>query len=131
MHEQAKKALKLILNKCLHLPALDSLLKRAPASILKYVVAQYSKILPHNPSSRRLFVTTGGLKKVSDCIALSRLFVGGVFVVVCLYFLSLFVSQNENEMKLRAMSASWSGCMFHLLTPKFMPQDRRPASDHF
>ncbi len=62
---KAKKALKNILQKCVYLPALEPLLHDAPPNILKHVVAQFSKVLPHDPKARRLFVTSGGLKKVN------------------------------------------------------------------
>lgn len=61
---KSKKALKNILQKCVYLPALEPLLHDAPPNILKHVVAQFSKVLPHDPKARRLFVTSGGLKKV-------------------------------------------------------------------
>ncbi|KAG5900042.1 hypothetical protein JTB14_009120 [Gonioctena quinquepunctata] len=61
---KCKNALKLCLQKCLLLSALEPLLYTAPSSILKYVLGQYSKVLPQDPKARRLFVTTGGLKKV-------------------------------------------------------------------
>ena len=63
---QAKRALKNILQKCIHLPALEPLLHDAPPNILKHVVGQFSKVLPHDPHARRLFVTSGGLKKVQE-----------------------------------------------------------------
>lgn len=65
LQQKAKKALKNILQKCVYLPALEPLLQDAPPNILKHVVAQFSKVLPHDPKARRLFVTSGGLKKVS------------------------------------------------------------------
>ncbi|KAG5268139.1 hypothetical protein AALO_G00208660 [Alosa alosa] len=63
---KAKKALKSILQKCTHLPALEPLLYDAPSNILKHVVCQFSKVLPHDSKARRLFVTSGGLKKVQE-----------------------------------------------------------------
>ncbi|XP_072781560.1 sperm-associated antigen 6 isoform X6 [Taeniopygia guttata] len=63
---KAKKALKNILQKCTYLPALEPLLHEAPPSIMKYIIGQYSKVLPHDSKARRLFVTTGGLKKVQE-----------------------------------------------------------------
>ena len=42
--EQSKKALKNILQKCVHLPALEPLLHEAPPNVLKHVVGQYSKV---------------------------------------------------------------------------------------
>ena len=61
---QSKKSLKNILCRCVHLPALEPLLHDAPPNILKHVVGQFSKVLPHDAKARRLFVTSGGLKKV-------------------------------------------------------------------
>ena len=63
---QSKKALKNILQKCIHLPALEPLLCEAPPNILKHVVGQYSKVLPHDSKARRIFVTSGGLKKIQE-----------------------------------------------------------------
>jgi hypothetical protein len=65
LQSKSKKALKNILNRCTHLPALEPLLHDAPPNILKRIVCQFSKILPHDPKARRMFVTTGSLKKVS------------------------------------------------------------------
>ncbi|XP_013775029.1 sperm-associated antigen 6-like [Limulus polyphemus] len=64
LKEKCKRSLKMILQKCTVFPALESLLHLAPPNILKYVMAQFSKVLPHDPEARRLFVTSGGLKKV-------------------------------------------------------------------
>uniref|UniRef100_W5N1M2 Sperm associated antigen 6 n=1 Tax=Lepisosteus oculatus TaxID=7918 RepID=W5N1M2_LEPOC len=63
---KAKKALKSILQKCTHLPALEPLLHDASPNILKHVVGQFSKVLPHDSKARRLFVTSGGLKKIQE-----------------------------------------------------------------
>lgn len=63
---QSKKALKELLQKCIHLPALEPLLHDAPPNILKHVIGQFSKVLPHDSKARRLFVTSGGLKKVQE-----------------------------------------------------------------
>ncbi|KAF4079761.1 hypothetical protein AMELA_G00181920 [Ameiurus melas] len=63
---KAKKALKSILQKCTYLPALEPLLHEAPSNVLKHVICQFSKVLPHDSKTRRLFVTTGGLKKVQE-----------------------------------------------------------------
>ncbi|XP_028036326.1 sperm-associated antigen 6-like isoform X2 [Bombyx mandarina] len=59
-------ALKQALQCCLHRPALETLLHSAPACILKYVLAQYAKILPNDARARRLFVTTGALKRIQE-----------------------------------------------------------------
>ncbi|XP_075443673.1 sperm-associated antigen 6 isoform X2 [Ascaphus truei] len=66
LQAKAKKALKNILQKCTHLPALEPLLHDAPPNILKHVVGQFSKVLPHDSKARRLFVTSGGLKKIQE-----------------------------------------------------------------
>lgn len=63
---QAKKALKELLQKCIHLPALEPLLHDAPPNILKHIIGQFSKVLPHDSKARRVFVTSGGLKKVQE-----------------------------------------------------------------
>ncbi|XP_077159151.1 sperm-associated antigen 6 isoform X2 [Paroedura picta] len=63
---KTKKALKNILQKCTYLPALEPLLNDAPPNILKHIVGQFSKVLPHDAKARRLFVTSGGLKKVQE-----------------------------------------------------------------
>ncbi|KAI9205807.1 armadillo-type protein [Polychytrium aggregatum] len=67
---KAKRALKCILEKTLHLEALDPLLKQTtPANILKYVVGQFAKILPHDVAARRAFVTSGGLQRIQEIAA--------------------------------------------------------------
>ncbi|XP_060755873.1 sperm-associated antigen 6-like isoform X2 [Neoarius graeffei] len=63
---KAKAALKSILQKCTYLPALESLLYEAPSNVLQYIICQFSKVLPHDNKARRLFVTSGGLKKVQE-----------------------------------------------------------------
>lgn len=45
---------------------MEPLLHDTPTEILKYVLGQFSKILPNDPRARRLFVTTGSLKKVQE-----------------------------------------------------------------
>ena len=45
---KAKRALKAVIQKCVHLPALEPLLHDAPETILKYVVNQFAKVLPHD-----------------------------------------------------------------------------------
>ncbi|KAF6372542.1 sperm associated antigen 6 [Rhinolophus ferrumequinum] len=66
LQEKSKKAIKTILQKCTYLPALEPFLYDAPPNILKHVVGQFSKVLPHDSKARRLFVTSGGLKKVQE-----------------------------------------------------------------
>jgi 3-methyladenine DNA glycosylase AlkD len=66
LQSKAKKALKNVLQRCVQLEALEPLLHEAPPNILKYVIAQFSKILPHNAKARKSFVTSGGLKKLQE-----------------------------------------------------------------
>lgn len=63
---KAGRALKGVLQKCVHLPALEALLADSPAEVLKHVVGQFAKVLPHDAKARKLFVTSGGLKKVQE-----------------------------------------------------------------
>ncbi|KAJ3386132.1 Sperm-associated antigen 6 [Entophlyctis sp. JEL0112] len=67
---KTKRALKCILEKTLHLDALEPLLQPGtPFNILKYVVAQFAKILPNDVAARRAFVTSGGLQRVQEIAA--------------------------------------------------------------
>ncbi|XP_022904975.1 sperm-associated antigen 6-like [Onthophagus taurus] len=63
---KCKVALKQCLQKCLMLSALEPLLNDCPKNILKYVLGQFSKVLPNDAKARRLFVTSGGLSKVQE-----------------------------------------------------------------
>ncbi|CAK9796670.1 Sperm-associated antigen 6 [Anthophora plagiata] len=58
--------LKHVLQRCMYIEALEPLLHDSPPNILKYILGQFSKILPHDARARRLFVTSGGLKKVQE-----------------------------------------------------------------
>ncbi len=59
--------MKSILEKTVVLGALEPLLlQETPANILKYVVSQYAKVLPHDVKARRAFVTSGGLKRIQE-----------------------------------------------------------------
>jgi len=69
MKEKAKQALKMILLRTDDLENVEPLLSTAPPNILKYVVAQYSKVLPRDPAARRAFVTSGGLRKLQELLA--------------------------------------------------------------
>merc|ERR1711988_387394 len=64
---KAKRALKSVIQKCTHLPALEPLLQESPANILKYVIQQFAKVLPHDAPARRSFVQSGGLQKIQEC----------------------------------------------------------------
>ncbi|XP_029041791.1 sperm-associated antigen 6-like [Osmia bicornis bicornis] len=58
--------LKQVLQRCMYVEALEPLLHDSPPNILKYILGQFSKILPHDARARRLFVISGGLKKVQE-----------------------------------------------------------------
>nr|CAD7588167.1 unnamed protein product [Timema genevievae] len=66
LKQKCRQTLKLVLQKCINISALDPLLYEAPPDILKYIVGQFSKILPNDAKARRLFVTTGSLKRVQE-----------------------------------------------------------------
>ncbi|KAF7214076.1 sperm-associated antigen 6 [Nothobranchius furzeri] len=66
LRAKCKKALKGILQKCTSLQSMEPLLYDAPTSILKHVLCQLSKVLPHDSKARRVFVTSGGLKRVLE-----------------------------------------------------------------
>eukprot|EP00820_Chromera_velia_P018706 Cvel_27693.t1-p1 / transcript=Cvel_27693.t1 / gene=Cvel_27693 / organism=Chromera_velia_CCMP2878 / gene_product=Sperm-associated antigen 6, putative / transcript_product=Sperm-associated antigen 6, putative / location=Cvel_scaffold3496:6466-11229(+) / protein_length=470 / sequence_SO=supercontig / SO=protein_coding / is_pseudo=false len=63
---KAKRALKSVIQKCTHLPALEPLLQESPPNVLKYVVQQFAKVLPHDLQARRSFVQSGGLQKIQE-----------------------------------------------------------------
>lgn len=69
LKNKAKRTLKVVIQKVVSLEALEPLLNDAPPEILKYVIAQYAKVLPHDATARRNFVTTGGLQKIQDIVA--------------------------------------------------------------
>lgn len=64
LQKKAKRALKSIVQMCLFLPALEPLLNMSPPNILKYVVAQFAKVLPNDVEARRTFVKSGGLQTI-------------------------------------------------------------------
>jgi len=66
LKSKAQRALKGVLAKCTHLPALEPLLHNTPHKILKYVLEQFAKVLPNDPKGRKSFVTSGGLQKVQE-----------------------------------------------------------------
>jgi len=65
---ECKRALKAIVAKLTHLPALDALVQGAGstehAGVVNAVLAQISKVLPNDSSGRSSFVSSGGLAKV-------------------------------------------------------------------
>jgi len=62
---KAKRALKSVIQKCTHLPALEPLLD-SPPNILKYVVQQFAKVLPNDLEARKAFVQSGSLQKLQE-----------------------------------------------------------------
>jgi 3-methyladenine DNA glycosylase AlkD len=64
LKKKAKKSLKNILVMCTVLDALEPLIKEAPEEILIYVLNQFKKILPTDPSAKKAFVLSGGLKVI-------------------------------------------------------------------
>ncbi|XP_034950035.1 sperm-associated antigen 6-like [Chelonus insularis] len=66
LKKKIKTSLKYIVKNCQNTEALEPLLNNGPPEILKYVLGQFSKILPHDPRARRIFVTSGGLRKIQE-----------------------------------------------------------------
>lgn len=67
LNTKTKRALKCILEKTLHMESLEPMLNRStPTNILKYVIGQFAKILPHDVTARREFVTSGGLQRLQE-----------------------------------------------------------------
>mmetsp|Transcript_55147 Transcript_55147/g.120632 ORF Transcript_55147/g.120632 Transcript_55147/m.120632 type:complete len:263 (+) Transcript_55147:2-790(+) len=63
---KAKRALKAILKKCTALDALEPLMQEAPTNIVKYILAQFAKVLPNDRNAKRSFVQSGGLQMVQE-----------------------------------------------------------------
>ena len=71
LHTKTKRALKCILEKTLHIESLEPMLNSAtPTNILKYVCGQFAKILPHDVTARRDFVTSGSLQRLQEIASL-------------------------------------------------------------
>jgi hypothetical protein len=64
LKDNAKKALKKIIDNCSHLSALEPLLLVAPEKILKHILNQYIKHLEFNLPEKKTFVQNGGIKKI-------------------------------------------------------------------
>ncbi len=64
LRDNAKKALKKIIDNCSHLSALEPLLLVAPEKILKHILNQYIKHLEFNLPEKKIFVQNGGIKKI-------------------------------------------------------------------
>lgn len=64
---KCRRALKSLVSKLTHLPALDALVHRTlPESVMKMVLEQAGKVLMNDPQGRTLFVTSGGLAAVQQ-----------------------------------------------------------------
>lgn len=66
VQQKSARALRAVLQKCVHLPALEALLPVATPDILQHVIKQFAKVLPNDTAARKLFVTSGGLQKVQE-----------------------------------------------------------------
>ena len=66
LKEKAKRALKAILKKCTVLERLEPLMREADKSIVKYILAQFAKVLPNDRMAKRSFVQSGGLQYVQE-----------------------------------------------------------------
>ncbi|VDM31112.1 unnamed protein product [Hydatigera taeniaeformis] len=66
LKEKCKRCLKQVLEKCTDMETLQSILPSSPPNILKYVVVQFSKLLPRNATARRAFVVSGCLRKIQE-----------------------------------------------------------------
>lgn len=66
LKKKAQTALKMVTQKCTYLPALEPLLHDAQDKILRYVVHQFAKVLPNNPSARKSFVRSKGLQRIQE-----------------------------------------------------------------
>jgi len=64
---KCRRALKSIIGKLTHLPALDALVHRPlPEGVMKMVLEQAGKVLANDPSGRAQFVHSGGLAAVQQ-----------------------------------------------------------------
>jgi len=63
---KGKRALKAIIKKCTALNALEPLMREAPTNIVKYILAQFAKVLPNDRMAKRSFVQSGGLQLVQE-----------------------------------------------------------------
>lgn len=64
---KSSNALKLVIQRCTELPSLEPLILCAPrGQIRNCLLAQFAKVLPNDPSSRKSFVVSGCLKAVQE-----------------------------------------------------------------
>jgi HEAT repeat protein len=65
---KTKRALKMIIEKCNEIEALQPLIEPAPDKIKQYVLEQIAKLLPKNPKAKVPFVTSGGFQSVQKIV---------------------------------------------------------------
>lgn len=68
LQSKCKKAVKGICDRLTFFPALNSLLQGPPLpeGILKYVLIQIAKVIPHDQEAKTLFVTSGSFGKMQE-----------------------------------------------------------------
>lgn len=66
VRRKSENTLKMCLQYCQQLSALEPLLYIAPPPILEMILEQFAKVLPNDSMAQRLFISTGGLKKILD-----------------------------------------------------------------
>jgi hypothetical protein len=66
LRAKARRALKAVVAKLTHLPALDALAqtRELPEAVLRLVLEQLGKVLPHDAAGRAAFVHSGGLAQL-------------------------------------------------------------------
>lgn len=64
--QKSESTFKMCLQCCLQLSALEPLLYIAPPQILELILEQFAKVLPNDSTVQRMFISTGGLKKVLE-----------------------------------------------------------------
>jgi hypothetical protein len=64
LKKKAKRSLKSILVMCTVLDALEPLINQSPDEILIYILKQFKKILPTDPTAKKNFVLSNGLKSI-------------------------------------------------------------------
>lgn len=66
--------------------ALEPLLYTAPPDILESILRQFSKVLPNDAAARRIFQTTGGLKKLQEIQAQPQTEVAELITLINSYY---------------------------------------------
>jgi hypothetical protein len=66
LRKKSKKAMKGIFVMCTVLDALEPLLQDVPEEIMVYLLNQFKKILPTEPTAKKNFVLSGGLRCIQQ-----------------------------------------------------------------